>query len=66
MRHVVLDVEAEQSEANRVTSSLAGLAVGLLLVVVGLFLFQQLQSKAVTEDCLLSGRMNCDLLLPRP
>ena len=66
MRRVVLDVEAEQTEANRVTASLAGLAFALLLVVVGLFLFQHLQSKAAIEDCLLSGRMNCDRMLVVP
>lgn len=59
----VMDVEAEQSEANRVTASLAGLAFALFLVVVGLFLFKHLQSKAAIEDCLLSGRMNCDRML---
>lgn len=63
MRHVVLSPEAEQREANRVTASLAGLAMALLLVVVGLFLIQQLRSKAQIEDCLMSGRSNCDQLL---
>ncbi len=63
MRHSVLSDEAEQQEANRVTTSLAGLALALLLVVVGLFLVQHLRDKARLEDCLMSGRMNCDQLL---
>jgi len=63
MRHVVLTEEAEQSEANRVTTSLAGLAIALFLVVAGLFLVQQLRDKARIEDCLLSGRLNCDQLV---
>ena len=63
MRHVVVSNEAEQSEANRVTSSLAGLALALFLVAVGLFLVQHLRDKARIEDCLLSGRINCDQLL---
>lgn len=55
--------EDEQAEENRVTSSLAGLVVALLIVVAGLFLFTQLRDKARIEDCLLSGRTNCDALI---
>ena len=55
--------EDEQAEENRVTSSLAGLVVALLIVVAGLFLFIQLRDKARIEDCLLSGRTNCDALV---
>ncbi len=66
MQRVVLTAEAEQNEENRITASLAGLALALLLVVVGLFLIQQLRDKARIEDCLLSGRLNCDQLLAQP
>ena len=55
--------EDDEAEANRVTSSLAGLAFALLLVVVGLLLVQNLASKARLEDCLLSGRLDCDALM---
>ncbi len=64
MRHPVLSAEAEQQQANRVTSSLAGLALALLLVVLGLFLVQHLRDKAKLEDCLLSGRTNCMVIRP--
>ncbi|GAC1348046.1 MAG: hypothetical protein NVSMB18_35000 [Acetobacteraceae bacterium] len=63
MRHIVLSGEAARKEADRVTASLAGLAVALMLVVAGLFLIQQLRHKATIEDCLMAGRMNCDQLL---
>ena len=63
MRHPVLSTQAEQQEDDRVTSSLAGLALALMLVVVGLFLVQHLSDKARIEDCLLSGRVNCDQLV---
>jgi hypothetical protein len=53
----------DQDEADRQTASLAGLAVTLLLVVVGLFLIHQLHAKCMIEDCLLSGRSNCDKLV---
>jgi len=53
----------EAAEANRLTASLAGLAVALMLVVAGLFLIQHLRDKAQIEDCLMSGRLNCDATL---
>ena len=53
----------DQEGANRQTASLAGLAVALLLVVVGLFLVRQLHEKSMIEDCLMSGRTNCDNVL---
>lgn len=49
----------EQAEADRQTASLGGLAVAVLLVVVGLFLVKELQAKARLEDCLLSGQGRC-------
>jgi hypothetical protein len=53
------DIEA----ADRQTASLAGLAVSLTVLVVCLFLMNELHHKAVIEDCLLSGRLNCDMLV---
>jgi hypothetical protein len=53
----------EQETADRQTASLAGLAIALLLVVLGLFLVHALSAKAAVEDCLLSGRTNCDLII---
>jgi hypothetical protein len=56
-------LEDDDRSANRQTASLAGLAVVLFLVVASLFLLKHLHHTAVVEDCLLSGRTNCDLLL---
>jgi hypothetical protein len=56
--------EAEDDEAaDRQTASLGAVAVILALLVFSLFLVHVLQSKAVIEDCLLSGRTNCNLLV---
>ena len=49
--------------ADRQTASLAGMAVALLLVVLGLYLIHQLHTKSVVEDCLMAGRINCDRVL---
>jgi hypothetical protein len=49
----------DEAAANRQTASLGGVAIALLLIVVGLFLIHQLHEKVQIEDCLLSGRTNC-------
>ena len=55
--------EDEFESANRQTASLAGLAVALFLVIVGLYLFYALHQKSRVEDCLMAGRWNCDTLV---
>ncbi len=50
-------VEEDEEDANRQTASLAGVAITLLLLVVGLFLVHELHAKAVVEDCLMAGRI---------
>lgn len=57
-------VDEEQEIANRQTASLAGVAITLLLLVVGLFLVRELHAKVAVEDCLMAGRLHCDLLVP--
>jgi len=57
-------VDEEQETANRQTASLAGVAITLLLLVVGLFLVRELHAKVAVEDCLMAGRLHCDLLVP--
>ncbi|HLI14101.1 MAG TPA: hypothetical protein VKY65_21110 [Alphaproteobacteria bacterium] len=54
----------DDPEARRMTRSLAGLAVILLLAVIGLFLAQKLRAVSTLEDCLMSGRTNCATLAP--
>jgi hypothetical protein len=49
-----------QEEDDRFTTSLAGLAVALLLGVLGLWLAEALAAESKIEDCLLQGRMNCE------
>ena len=56
-------VEEDDDAANRQTASLAGVAVTLLLLVVGLFLVRELHAKSAIEDCLMAGRIQCDWLV---
>lgn len=51
--------ESRDEQEGRVTSSLAGLAFVLVLVIVGLFLVRVLKKQSDLEDCLMSGRTNC-------
>lgn len=60
-RHWVAE-DPDQSEADRQTASLAAFAVILFLLVGGLFLVHQLRTASMIEDCLLSGRHDCDRL----
>jgi hypothetical protein len=53
-------IEADDEAANRRTASLAGVAVTLVLLVVGLFLVRELHAKSAIEDCLMAGRIQCD------
>ena len=53
----------DEEAADRQTTSLAGIAITLLLLVVGLFLVRELHAKAAVEDCLLSGRTNCEVII---
>jgi len=62
-RLVFNDHDAE--DRNRQTMSLAGLAVTLLVLVVCVWLTKQLQAKSAIENCLLAGRSNCDILVPK-
>jgi len=57
--------DEDATDSDRQTASLAGMAVTLLIVVVCLFLLQELHKKAAIEDCLLSGRNNCDMVVAR-
>jgi uncharacterized membrane protein len=55
----------DHADADRQSASLAGMAVTLLIVVVCLFLLKELHNKGAIEDCMLSGRTNCDVVVAR-
>ena len=62
-RHRWPDDRMRQTTEDRRTAGLAGLVVVLLLLIGGLFLVQQLRTAAQVEDCLMSGRRNCDIMI---
>lgn len=54
------DRERERQEDDRrFTTSLAGLAAALFLVVIGLYVAEKLAAQGKLEDCVLQGRADC-------
>jgi hypothetical protein len=51
--------DERDEDDHRFTMSLAGLAMALLLALVGLSVIDGLSEVSKREDCLLQGRMNC-------
>lgn len=51
--------ENRREAEDRVTASLAGLALALALVVLCLFLTDHLRRMDRLQDCLLAGRTDC-------
>lgn len=58
-RRSVDDESERREDDHRFTTSLAGLAVALLLIVIGLYVVEGLAEQSKLEDCVLQGRANC-------
>jgi hypothetical protein len=56
--------EPAESQASR-TPAMAGLVVAVLLLVVGLWLAHELTAASKMQDCLMSGRTNCNVIQPQ-
>jgi hypothetical protein len=54
--------EPEQGENRR--PAIAGLAIAVVLLVVGLWLAHELTAASKMQDCLMSGRTNCNVIEP--
>ena len=57
-REIELQREREEDD-RRFTSSLAGLAVSLFLIWLGLYVTEGLAAQGKLEDCVLQGRADC-------
>jgi hypothetical protein len=44
--------------------AMAGLAIAVVLLVVGLWLAHELTAASKMQDCLMSGRTNCNVIEP--
>jgi hypothetical protein len=54
------DPDPEQDGSQR--RALAGLAIAVVLLVAGLWLAHQLTAASKMQDCLMSGRTNCNVI----
>jgi hypothetical protein len=52
----------QNSESN--TPAMAGLAIAVVLLVVGLWLAHELRAASKMQDCVMSGRTNCNVVQP--
>jgi hypothetical protein len=46
--------------------ALAGLAIAVVLLAVGVWLAHELSAASKMQDCLMSGRTNCNVIDPGP
>jgi hypothetical protein len=53
-----------EAQGNR-TPAIAGLAIAIVLLVVGLWLARELTAASKMQDCLMSGRTNCNTIQPQ-
>jgi hypothetical protein len=63
IHHDWLEDDAEEESAQRRTGGLAGIVIVLLLLIGGLFLIKQLHTASAIQDCVMSGRSDCDVLV---
>jgi hypothetical protein len=54
--------EPEQGDNRR--PAMAGLAIVVVLLVAGIWLAHQLTAASKMQDCLMSGRTNCNVIEP--
>ena len=59
----VASAKSETGESR--TPAMAGLAIAVVLLVVGLWLARELTAASKMQDCLMSGRSNCNVIEPR-
>jgi len=55
--------EPEPKENRR--PAIAGLLIAVVLLVVGWWLAHELTAASKMQDCLMSGRTNCNVIQPR-
>jgi UDP-N-acetylmuramyl pentapeptide phosphotransferase/UDP-N-acetylglucosamine-1-phosphate transferase len=56
--------DSPRPQENR-TPAMAGLAIAVVLLVVGLWLAHELTAASKMQDCLMSGRTNCNVIQPQ-
>jgi hypothetical protein len=56
--------EPDQDQGGSRVPAIAGLAIAAVLLVAGLWLAHELTAASKLQDCVMSGRTNCDVIEP--
>jgi hypothetical protein len=56
--------EPEHNQGGSPLPAIAGLAVAAVLLAAGLWLAHQLTAASKLQDCVMSGRTNCEVIDP--
>lgn len=56
---------AETEQGNNRRGAIAGLVIAIVLLVVGIWLARELTAASKLQDCVMSGRTNCNVIEPR-
>ena len=56
--------EPEKDGSGSRAPAIAGLAIAVVLLVVGIWLAHELTAASKMQDCLMSGRTNCNVVQP--
>jgi hypothetical protein len=56
--------DPEQDGSGSRAPAVAGLAIAAVLLVVGIWLARELTAASKMQDCLMSGRTNCNVIEP--
>jgi len=58
------DPKREPEEPDNRRGAIAGLVIAVVLLVVGIWLARDLTAASKMQDCLMSGRTNCNVIEP--
>jgi hypothetical protein len=56
--------DPEKDGSGSRAPAIAGLAIAVVLLVVGIWLAHELTAASKMQDCLMSGRTNCNTIEP--
>jgi hypothetical protein len=56
--------DPKQSDGDNRRGAVAGLVIAIVLLAVGIWLARDLSSASKMQDCLMSGRTNCNTIEP--
>jgi hypothetical protein len=56
--------EPDPDRGDNRRGAIAGLLIAVILLAVGIWLTRELTSASKLQDCVMSGRTNCDVIEP--